>query len=66
LLRINAPVTFGAHRLAPILPDYLAAHPEVSVDLTLSDRVVDLIDEGFDAVFSRRPLSTTVRLSRAR
>lgn len=50
-LRINAPVTFGAHELARVLPDYLRAHPEVEVELTLADRVVDLIDEGFDAVF---------------
>jgi DNA-binding transcriptional LysR family regulator len=50
-LRLNAPVTFGAHELSLALPAFLAAHPEVAVELTLSDRTVDLIDEGFDAVF---------------
>jgi DNA-binding transcriptional LysR family regulator len=40
-LRVNAPVTFGAHSLAPLLPDYLAANPDVTVKLTLNDRVVD-------------------------
>lgn len=50
-LRVNAPVTFGIHALAPKLPKYLSAHPEVSIDLSLSNRMVDLIDEGYDAVF---------------
>jgi DNA-binding transcriptional LysR family regulator len=50
-IRINAPVTFGIHALAPRLPEFLSAYPEVSVDLTLSNRVVDLIDEGYDAAF---------------
>jgi DNA-binding transcriptional LysR family regulator len=50
-LRVNAPVTFGIHALAPVLPQYLSAHPEVSIDLSLSNRMVDLIDEGYDAVF---------------
>lgn len=50
-LRINAPVTFGIHTLMSRLPDYLAAFPEVSVDVSLTNRVVDLIDEGYDAVF---------------
>ncbi len=50
-IRVNAPVTFGAHELARVLPEYLAANPEVDVDLTLADRTVDLVDEGYDAVF---------------
>ncbi|WP_024462314.1 LysR family transcriptional regulator [Marinimicrobium sp. LS-A18] len=50
-LRINAPVTFGIHALSLKLPDYLRAYPDVSLDLTLSNRFVDVIDEGFDAVF---------------
>lgn len=50
-LRINAPVSFGVYALARRLPEYLAAHPEVSVDLSLANRHVDLIDEGFDVAF---------------
>lgn len=50
-LRINVPVTFGVHALAPNLSDYLDRHPEVSVDLVLSNRYVDVIEEGYDAVF---------------
>ncbi len=48
-LRINAPVSFGSMKLAPALAEYLAAYPEVAIDLTLNDRVVDLVDEGYDA-----------------
>lgn len=48
-LRITAPVTFGSITLAPAITDYLAAYPEVSVELTLNDRLVDLVEEGFDA-----------------
>ena len=48
VLRVNAPVTFGAAHLAPALPDFLARHPLVSVDITLNDRMVDLVDEGYD------------------
>lgn len=49
-LRIDAPVTFGVEALAPLLPEFLSHYPEVQVDLTLTNRVVDLIEEGYDAV----------------
>lgn len=48
-LRITAPVSFGTEALMPALADYLARWPEVSVDVVLSDRVVDLLEEGFEA-----------------
>lgn len=48
-LRITAPVTFGTEALMPALSVYLARYPEVSVDVALCDRVVDLIEEGFEA-----------------
>lgn len=50
-LRINAPVTFGIHALAPKLNDYLAAYPDVTIDMTMANRYVDVIEEGYDAVF---------------
>ena len=58
-LKINAPVSFGMHTLSPCLPDYMKLHPEVSVELTLSNRSVDLINEGYDAVFRVGDLSDT-------
>lgn len=48
LLRINAPLTFGNLHLAPLWPRFIAAHPSVSLDVTLNDRVVDLVEEGYD------------------
>jgi DNA-binding transcriptional LysR family regulator len=50
-LKINAPVTFGINALAPRLHLYLQQHPDVSVELKLTNRMVDLIDEGYDAIF---------------
>ena len=48
LLRIGAPLSFGVLHLAPLWPLFLAAHPKVSLEVTLSDRVADLVEEGFD------------------
>ncbi|WP_420474658.1 LysR family transcriptional regulator [Noviherbaspirillum sp. ST9] len=48
-LKLSAPVSFGTHRMAAALADYLALYPEVSADLNLNDRVIDLVEEGYDA-----------------
>jgi DNA-binding transcriptional LysR family regulator len=48
VLKVNAPMTFGVMHLARTLPDFLDAWPELSIDLTLNDRVVDLLEEGVD------------------
>ena len=47
-VRFAAPMSFGIQHVAPILPAFFSAYPEVSVDLHLSDALVDLIDGGFD------------------
>ncbi|WP_348756832.1 LysR family transcriptional regulator [uncultured Aquincola sp.] len=48
LLRITAPAGFGRRHVAPLVPQFLAAHPDVHVSLNLADRVVDIVHEGFD------------------
>lgn len=48
-LRVNAPVSFGLQHLGPVLPEFLARYPSLSVDITLNDRFVDLVHEGYDA-----------------
>src|SRR5688572_12130751 len=48
LLRISASVAFGTLHIAPALPEFLARHPEVRIDMAIGDRIVDLAEEGFD------------------
>ena len=73
LLRINAPFTFGIQHLAPLWGQFREVHPQVTLDVTLSDRVVDLVEEGYDlairiatlepsSLVSRRLASTTMTL----
>lgn len=47
-LRVNAPMSFGILHLAPALVDFMRSYPRLQVQLALTDRFVDLIDEGFD------------------
>ena len=47
-LRITAPAGFGRRHVAPLVPDFLAQHPDTSLSLNLSDRVVDIVNEGYD------------------
>jgi len=47
-LRVSVPVSYGVRVIAPLIPVFVAAHPEVRLDLGLNDRQVDLIEEGWD------------------
>lgn len=47
-LRVNAPVSFAVNHLGRVLPGYTQRYPDVTLDVTLSDRVVDLVEEGYD------------------
>jgi DNA-binding transcriptional LysR family regulator len=55
-LRINAPVSFGIRHLAPLWPEFMRKYPGVELDVALIDRVVDIVDEGYDLA---------IRISRA-
>lgn len=47
-LRVNASMWFGSLTLAPVICDYLQQYPEVNIELSLTDRYVDMVEEGFD------------------
>ncbi len=49
-LRISVPVAFGEMSLAPLLPEFLARYPNLSIDLQLTDRMIDMLQEGVDVV----------------
>lgn len=55
-LRINAPLSFGILHLAPLWPEFIRRYPELELDISLIDRVVDIVEEGYDLV---------IRISRA-
>jgi DNA-binding transcriptional LysR family regulator len=63
-LRINAPVTFGTYSLMPVISQYLEVYPDVQVDLTLNDRLVDVIEEGYEAVIRIGTLADSSLMSR--
>lgn len=48
VLRINAPQSFGVRHLAPLWADFMKAYPKVELEISLNDRIVDLVEEGFD------------------
>ncbi|SCY47212.1 LysR family transcriptional regulator [Microvirga guangxiensis] len=47
-LRVNAPLSFGLTVLSPILPAFMATYPDLTIDLTLSDHLLDVVGSGFD------------------
>ena len=55
-LRINAPLSFGILQLAPLWPRFMQRYPDVELEVALSDRVVDIVEEGYDMA---------IRISRA-
>ena len=61
-LRINAPVTFGRHELIPLVTRFLDRYPDIDVELTLSDRLIDPVEEGYEAVVRLGPLQKDLAL----
>jgi DNA-binding transcriptional LysR family regulator len=62
-LRVTAPAGFGRRHVAPLVPRFLALHPEVSLSLNLSDRVADIVNEGFDCAVRVGDLSDSSLVS---
>lgn len=63
-LKINAPVSFGTRTLAPQLVEYMRRHPEIMVELTLSNQLVDIVDGGYDVVFRVGELADSSLIAR--
>lgn len=64
VLRINAPLTFGILHLAPLWGRFIDAHPKVALDVTLGDRIVDLVEEGYDLAVRITNLPSSQLISR--
>jgi len=64
VLRINVPVSFGLLHLSPLMPEFLRRHPDLEVEVTLNDRFVDLVDEGYDAAVRVTRLEDSTLIAR--
>ncbi|MEN9466892.1 MAG: hypothetical protein RL081_893 [Pseudomonadota bacterium] len=54
-IRVACPVTLAQSTLGPILPEFMARYPQVRIDMRVSNRAVDLVEEGFDVALRVRP-----------
>ncbi|MDR7220105.1 LysR family transcriptional regulator [Aminobacter aminovorans] len=63
-LRVNTNVPFGKHFLLPLLPQFLARYPEISVDVALSDMVVDLLEARADVAIRAGPMKSSSLVAR--
>jgi DNA-binding transcriptional LysR family regulator len=70
ILRVNAPVSFATRHIAPLLAEYCERYPLVTVDIAISDRIVDIVEEGYDLAIritqSPAPMLVARRLAPAR
>ncbi len=64
LLRITAPSGFGRRNILPLVPDLLADNPELSIDLQLSEDVVDIVGRGIDVAIRIAPLKDSTLIAR--
>jgi DNA-binding transcriptional LysR family regulator len=63
-LRVSAATTFARLMVVPRLPDFLAAHPDLEVDVVLDDRVIDLVSEGIDIALRMGELADSAAVAR--
>ncbi|QLF93703.1 LysR family transcriptional regulator [Pseudomonas sp. ABC1] len=64
VIRINAPLSFGVQHLAPLWGAFMESCPRVELDISLNDRVVDLVDEGYDLAIRIATLNSSSLVSR--
>jgi len=64
VLRVNAPMSFGTKQLAAIVSDFCRAHPDIEVELSLHDRRVDIVEEGYDLVIRIMQLKESSLIAR--
>src|SRR5580704_11057049 len=64
LLRVTTSLAFAAHQLAPVLPEFLARHPLVQLDLLPTDRVIDMVEDGIDVAVRIGRLADTRFMAR--
>lgn len=64
LLRVNAPMSFGILHIAPLIADFLARYPALDVDMQMDDRLVDILEEGFDVAIRIKPLADSTLIAR--
>ncbi len=64
LVRVNAPVTLGILHLAPLWGEFMEMHPGVTFEITLLDRIVDIVEEGYDLAIRIATLPSSSLISR--
>jgi DNA-binding transcriptional LysR family regulator len=64
LLRVNAPMSFGTIRLGPMIADFMTLHPELQIQLVLSDEQVDPVQEGLDVTLRIAELESSSLIAR--
>lgn len=64
LLRIAAPTSFGVRHLNPLISKYLRQYPDMAIDLSLSDRLIDVVAEGYDVAIRIAQLSDSSLVAR--
>jgi len=64
VLRVNAPMSFGSRRIAPLLASFNTRHAAVEVELSLNDRLVDVVEEGYDLVIRIADLADSNLIAR--
>ncbi|SNZ19578.1 LysR family transcriptional regulator [Cohaesibacter gelatinilyticus] len=63
-LNLTAPVTFGENRIAPLINDFVACYPELEVNLTLTNRILDLVAESYDLAIRLGQLEDSTMMAR--